>query len=53
VGITITGRDIVTVVLLVGCFTMRVLGLDGVMEAIIVGIAGIYLGVSVAPRWKG
>lgn len=50
--ITITGRDVIACVLLVGAFGLRAMGIDGLAEWLIVGIAGVYLGVSVAPRWK-
>ena len=48
----LTGRDLVAMVLLIGAFAMRSIGVDGLAEWIIVVIAGIYLGVSVAPRWR-
>jgi len=31
---------------------MRGLGVDGLAEWLIVAIAGVYLGVSVAPYWR-
>lgn len=47
-----TGRDLVACVSLIGAFTLRCLGVDGLAEWLIVGIAGVYIGVSVAPGWK-
>lgn len=51
--ITITGRDLIACVLLCGAFGLRACGIDGLAEWLIVGIAGVYLGVSIAPAWRG
>lgn len=50
--ITITGRDLVACVCLLGAFGLRALGVDSLAEWLILGIAGVYLGVSIAPYWR-
>lgn len=49
---TITGRDVVAAVLLVGAFTLRFMGLDGLVETLILGVALAY-GALVIPRPGG
>ena len=38
----LTGSDIVAIVLLVGAFTLRALGINSLTEYIIIGIASLY-----------
>lgn len=49
---TLTGRDLVATVCLLGAFSLRAMGIDSLAEWLIIGIAGVYLGVSIAPHWK-
>lgn len=38
----LTGSDIVAIVLLVGAFTLRALGINSITEYIIIGVASLY-----------
>ena len=45
-----TPRDVVALVMIVGAFTLRALGINHVTEWVIVGVGGGYLGLGVATR---
>ena len=52
VSLKLEGRDVVALVMLIGAFTLRALGINTITEYIIIGIAVAY-GVIQIPRHKG
>ncbi|MBA7710746.1 hypothetical protein ES703_119692 [subsurface metagenome] len=51
-SLKIEGRDVIALVMLIGAFTLRALGINTITEYIIIGIAVGY-GVVQIPRPKG
>lgn len=45
-----TPRDVVALVMIIGAFALRGLGINHVTEWVIVGVGGGYLGIGVAAR---
>jgi len=51
--LTISGRDLIAAVLLIGCFVLRFNGINSLTEYLIAGIALVYLGIGHFPTKKG
>jgi len=51
--LTITGRDLIAAVLLIGCFALRYNGINSLTEYLIAGIALVYLGIGHLPIKRG
>lgn len=49
--LTITGKDIIAAIMLIGAFTLRALGINHITEYIIIGIAVVY-GLVAMPKPK-
>lgn len=47
-----TGADLITAILLVGAFAVRLTGGDGLMETIILAVAVSYLGLDIVAHRK-
>ena len=43
-----TPRDVIALVMVIGAFVLRALGINHVTEWIIVGVGGAYLGITLA-----
>jgi len=46
-------KDIIALVLIVGAFTLRAIGINSLTEWVIVGIGLSYFGADVFPRLRG
>jgi len=48
--LTLTGKDLIAAILLIGCFVLRYNGINHLTEYVIAGIALVYLGIEHIPR---
>lgn len=51
--VTISGRDLIAAILLIGCFVLRAMGINSLTEYLIAGIALVYLGIAHFPTKRG